>query len=254
MMKWISACLTAALLISIFPAGGVSAEETADLINRGNAFYRAGDYSPAIESYKKAGLENPDLYYNRGNAHFKNGELGLAVLYYIRASRIRPRDTDIRMNLDYARIVRRDRFEQDKEHWALKILKTPYGFLSINEHAALGVILFTLLSSTIAALMTVRQRKSRAILKNALVIIAIFLIAQSVLTGIKTYAEKSVKQGVLVDEEVNAFSAPSAGSEKVFVVHEGTEIRIERKENGFVLAVLPTGWTGWIDEKSIEEI
>ncbi|MEE8484723.1 MAG: hypothetical protein V3S46_09005 [Nitrospinota bacterium] len=263
-MKRLAPCLFLAVLVTIpamavfAPGGYAFAQSPADYMNRGNAAYRAGDYGLAIELYKTAGVENAGLFYNRANAHFKKGEIGLAIVYYIRAQRIMPRDTDIRSNLDYARKVRADRLETEKEPWALAAAVVPYRMLSMNEHAFAALFLFTFLLALLAfnagSLKENVKVNAPLKIKGAAIVVAVLLCAQVAVTGMKTYNEKGVAHAVAMVDETTAFSAPSTDSDKVFKLHEGIEMIRKRGENGFALIVLPTGWTGWIPEEALEII
>ncbi len=260
-MKRMAPRLLLAVLASMAafaPGGDAFAQSPADYMNRGNAAYRAGDYGLAIELYKNAGVENASLFYNRANAHFKKGEIGLAIVYYIRAQRIKPRDKDIRSNLEYARKVRADRMETEKEHWALAAAAVPYRALSMNEHAFAELFLLTLLLALLAfnagSLKENVKENTRLKTKGAAIVVAVLLCAQAAVTGVKTYNEKVVAHAVATAGETTAFSAPSSDSDKVFELHEGIEMVRKRGENGFALIVLPTGWTGWISEKALEVI
>ncbi|MFA6004250.1 MAG: tetratricopeptide repeat protein [Elusimicrobiota bacterium] len=76
-----------------------------DALSEGQRLYDAGDYKAAAGWYGQAVARerrNADLHYNLGNALFKDGRTGPAIASYQRAFSIRPRDPDIRQNLDFA--------------------------------------------------------------------------------------------------------------------------------------------------------
>ena len=103
--------MVAALLVMVSLARTQATETPAQLFERGNAAYEAGDYGAAVEDYEKvagAGVIAADLFYNLGNAYFKQGDLGRAVLWFERARRLAPRDADVRDNLDLTRSLLRD--------------------------------------------------------------------------------------------------------------------------------------------------
>ncbi len=244
----------AAWLFFLFPADYCRAEDPSEYMNKGNAAYRAGNWELAVDFYAKAGLSNADLFYNRANAHFKKGEIGQAILYYNRALRINPRDEDVEANLEYARFLRTDKIKPPEVSWPLRLITTPYRNLSLNEHAVFSLALFTVLILLLSILINLHEGTARAKLKNAAAVVFACLSIQIFITGLKTWSENAVARGVVVEESVSAFSAPSPGSEKIFELHDGVELRLNRMENGFVLATLPSGWNGWIPVSSVKKI
>lgn len=71
-----------------------------------NQYLEKGELKGAADIYRSLiaqGFESAELYYNLGNLHYRNGERGKAVLWYERALRLSPRDTDIQFNLSLAR-------------------------------------------------------------------------------------------------------------------------------------------------------
>lgn len=249
--------LLAVALFFLFPADYCHAADPAEYMNKGNRAYRAGSWELAVDFYAKAGVSNADLFYNRGNAHLKKGEIGQAILYYNRALRIKPRDEDILANLEYARFLRTDKIKPPDVSWQIRLITAPYRNLSVNEHALLSLALFTvliLLFSILASLPEGTSREKLKKLKNATAVVLICLSIQIFATGLKTWSESAVARGVVVEKRVSAFSAPSPDSEKIFELHDGVELRLDRMENGFVLAGLPSGWSGWIAFSSLEKI
>jgi tetratricopeptide (TPR) repeat protein len=235
-------------------AGNGLAKTDAEKMNEGNAAYRAGNWSLAIEIYSRISVNNAGLFYNLANAHFKNGETGKAIVYYNRALKINPRDDEIRANLEYARLTRTDKTEIKKQTLLMKIIETPFRTLSMNEHAVLAILFFTLLLGLLFGIAGLPEGKTRARLKNAAAAATILLVVQATVTGIKTYSENAIRYGVVTTKMAVALSSPSAGSERVFELHDGAEVVLGRAENGFIFVKLPTGWTGWLPENSIEKI
>jgi Ca-activated chloride channel family protein len=61
-----------------------AAEEFNDKIWKGNAYYKAGEYSKAIEAYESASKNSDNILrtYNLANAYAMNGEIETAILLY----------------------------------------------------------------------------------------------------------------------------------------------------------------------------
>lgn len=100
------------IAIVFFSLAGIAIaedEKPADpnkLFYSANSSYEKREYSKAIEEYNKIldlGIDSGPLYYNMGNSYFKSGKLGMAILYYAKARRLMPYDSDLKANLNYAR-------------------------------------------------------------------------------------------------------------------------------------------------------
>lgn len=86
------------LLVCSFPFLAFSqAKEASD-------FYANGEYEKAANAYLSiANSEgtSASLYFDLGNCYAQTGNLGNAILYYSRASRLDPRNKEIKNNLNY---------------------------------------------------------------------------------------------------------------------------------------------------------
>ncbi|MCX5796350.1 MAG: tetratricopeptide repeat protein [Elusimicrobia bacterium] len=102
----LAAAVLAAPLWAAAPAapGGPASPESPPR-SEGQRLYDLGDYQGAADWYLQAVRAEPrnaGLHYDLGNSLFKSGKTGRAIAAYERAFLIRPRDADIRQNLDYA--------------------------------------------------------------------------------------------------------------------------------------------------------
>lgn len=89
--------------------GQVSADESSNpnqIFTQANQFFEKGNMQKAEEIYQSLisqGFESAELYYNLGNIQYRKGSRGKAILWYERAARLAPRDSDIQFNLSLAR-------------------------------------------------------------------------------------------------------------------------------------------------------
>jgi len=63
-----------------------------------------------------------------------------------------------------------------------------------------------------------------------------------------------VVRGVVMAPAVTARSAPQADATDLFVVHEGTTVRLWEAVEGWQRVTLPNGLTGFVPLESIERI
>jgi len=228
------------------------------LFDLGNRLYQEGRFDGALEAYQavlEGGFESADLYYNLANAHFKTGDLGRSILNYERALRSRPRDPDIRANLELARSLTADEVEPLPRFWVLSAISWwvnlfPRGWLVV-------LVGFSyLLGATGLCVVLLSRRPPRRRLGawvagggalGLLLLGATFLARAGILGG--------TEWGVILTEAVPVQSAPSDDDDlTLFHVHEGTRVRIDQNTDTWLEIVLEDGKVGWVPSGVLEII
>lgn len=228
------------------------------LWNEGVAAYSDGRWNDAAEAWEDiydAGIRGSELHYNLASAYFKLGETGKAILFYERALKEDPSDKDVRYNLEFARGMTQDRIE-DVPEFILKtwIKKANYLFSSdlwavlslLFFAAALALLLLFLLGSSIGA------RRTGFFTGIAALLIAVFCFA----AASSQRADASRKDAAIVMRPVSSVkSSPSSDSAKdLFILHEGTKVKILDEVGLWMNIELSDGRQGWIATKDIEII
>lgn len=225
---------------------------------RGNAAYTAGDHVIAIEAYEQASEEwtSFELEYNLGGAHYKAGNIGPCILHYQRARRLRPNDDDLNANLLLAQAAVTDRMEDMPE-----IDFTPIWRELISEERLRGwtaaSLLFWLIGfGLLSARFYTREigiRRTLGITGPVVLLAAVILGFLSKQTHHRIVAEDGA---VVMAPRVEVKSGPAVGLEQpnLFVLHEGTVIKLMRSEGDWVQIRLSNGNTGWVEAEAIEAI
>lgn len=224
------------------------------LYNEGNALYRQGQYQEAREKYlqvAEGGVRDPGVYYNLGNACFKAGRLGEAILWYERALRLAPRDPDIRANLRFA-----EQHKQDREPAQGGIGQWFLGIWLFPTLDALSLALsFSLLLVCGLGIWWLWNRQRAGALWWWLFLTSSSLGAlDGAWLGARLYGQAGVVEAVVTAAQTTARSAPDEAHTAVFVVHEGTRVRLERREGEWVLVRLGAGLGGWVPAAAVAVI
>ena len=238
----------AVFLVTAWSMGPVAAQEA--FFDEGNRRYQEGDYAGAVEFYERileSGLESGELHYNLGNAWFRLGELGPAILHYERARRIMPGDDDLEANLQLARSLTVDRVTPLPGFWLFRVASWWMDLLS--RPALLGVValawLVTMAALVVAVLgrgdaLLAWSRRAAAVGGVATLVFGLSLVARELEVGRPDAA-------VIMAEEAAVHSAPSEDEAlRIFTVHEGTKVRVERRSDAWVEIVLEDGKVGWV--------
>lgn len=248
-------------LLLLLPAQHASAQRTAaadSLWSAGVAAYTAGDWSAASAAWsalRGQGVESAELYYNLGNACFKQDDLAHAILNYERALKLDPSWADARFNLDFARSLVQDKIDAVPEFflaqwarrlcWLLPSDSWAVLFLLLLA-AALGCVLLFLLGSRTVA------RKSGFICGIVAAVLALICLD----FAIWQRSDYRRTDGAIVVRAVTTVqSSPGHDSAKdLFILHEGTKVKLLDEVGSWRNIELADGRQGWISSGDLEVI
>lgn len=236
---------------------GVSGSSLAATYNQANGLYAQGMYAEAIDVYDdliESGVTNGFLFYNLGNAYFKEGEIGKAILWYSRARRILPRDSDVSTNLEFARRVRPDKLGQTAQPTFLRAVKRVVFGLNLSELAFISFGLYLLAVISVVLFILARGLRVRRATGRSSVILGVALFLCMFWLGGRIYHENRNIECVVMVRQVDAMSGPDDNYTKVLSLHEGTEALVEEEREGWYLIKLPSGLGGWIPARAAELI
>ena len=253
------ASLLAVLMLFTLPVGMQAAPSYPDsLWHAGVEAYTQGDYASALkdwEDVRATGLISKELYYNLGNAYFKTGEIAPAILWYERAQRLDPSDADVRNNLEYARAATQDRIDEIPEIFFEQWGHAMCYLLPSNTWAALSLVMLAL---TVACALlfllgsTSGKRRLGFFAGIGCLILTYFTF---------DFAQWQRKEALAQDKAIvmrtvtSVKSSPSAeGAKDLFILHEGTSVRILDNVGGYTQIEIADGRQGWLPTADIEVI
>ena len=249
-----------ALLLMLLPFGlqAQSLSYPDSLWNAGVQAYSDGDYASALQDWEEvrsAGLMSRELYYNLGNAYFKDGQLAQSILWYERALRLDPSDDDVRYNLEYARSLAQDKIEEVPEIFFEQWGHAMCYLLPSNVWAVIGLVGFALLVACVLLYLlgsTPGRRKLGFFAAIAALIIA--LLGWDFAQWQRQEAQRQ-DMAIVMRPVSSVKSSPSeSGAKDLFILHEGTRVRILDNVSGFSNIELADGRQGWIPAKDLEVI
>ncbi len=261
MKKGISAAAAAPVIVLLLalPLGAQAAESYPDsLWTAGVEAYSAGQWAEALQDWSDVaatGLRSKELYYNLGNAYFKTGETAQAVLNYERALRLDPSDADVRYNLEFARNLTQDRIDEVPE-FILKTWMRKVGYqLSSDAWAVLSLVLLAVaLGLLLLFLLGPTAGWRRTGFFTGLAALLLALSAWGFARSQKADAERH-DTAIVLRPVTSVTSSPSADAAKsLFILHEGTKVRILDTVSGYTGIELADGRRGWIATADIEII
>jgi len=218
---------------------------------RANHLYGEGKYEEAAAFYehiRRGGWASASLYYNLGNAYFKEGDLGRAILNYRRAWNLSPRDPEINKNLQYARENLRDDVSVSSPGIIRRIKLLLVRQFPLGSWLRFSSAIYYLTALWVLAVMLIRplKRVSPTVLKTLLLILALGLIG-----SVLAYSYYRVPRAIILDPEVSIRYGPDEKDAVAFELHEGTEVSVIRKKDGWNQISLPDGKSGWLPSDSL---
>ncbi|MBN2426317.1 MAG: tetratricopeptide repeat protein [Calditrichaceae bacterium] len=243
-------------IIFIFSTGLASEWESA--FEEGNQLYRKGQYEQAIEVYEsiiKNGMESGELYYNLGNAYYKTNQIGEARLNYERAAQFLKNDEALKQNLELVKLQLVDQIIIPPKFILIQWWDQLLNVLSLNILTWITILLLFLVLTSSAVLLYLRTRRGRlGSLRMIQRIILIIFIIFLVLLLNKIYVFETEEFAIILKPSVTIHASPDSKGTEVFILHEGTKVRLMRGEENWYEIRLDDGKTGWLEKNNVEKI
>ena len=228
------------------------------LWNAANAAYAEGRWSDAAQDYlliSDSGMESAALYCNLGNAYFKDGNIPYAILYYERALKLDPSYSDARFNLELLNANIQDRIDPVPE----LILKTWIDKVCYMTDSDAWAVFFIIFFALFLGLMILFLKGSSVGMRRAgfFTGIGVLLLAASCLSFSLSQRKDYVRadKAIIVRPVTSVKSSPSGESSKdLFVLHEGTKVKLIDRVGSWDNIELADGRQGWIPSSDIEII
>ena len=222
-----------------------------------NQLYSNGEYSTAAKIYEQLlsqGQQHSSLYYNLGNAYYAQGDFGRAILNFQRASRLDPRDPDIRANLALARTQSATDYAQPSNPFEA-MASFSSSWLTLNETALITLVLWFLLGFLVFTYRQLPPGRMRTIALNGFFATLLIILVAGVSFGSRIYLERTKPEAVIIAEQVTINSSPADDSSTEFNLTSGTEVKLLEIRADWAKLGLPNDvFEGWIPLNTIETV
>jgi tetratricopeptide (TPR) repeat protein len=245
------------IFISLFAAESFSQKANLEKFNKGATFYNAGSYKEALQAWIEifnTGYHSANLNYNIGNAYFKLNDIPDAILFYERAYLLNPADENINYNLQIARTLTVDRFQEIPQLFFIKAYNFISLYISSNSWARLSIISF-ILSLLSLSFYIYSSRFRHKVIGFWFAVSLLILSAASLTFSVrnKSLVYNSHK-AIISSPLVSGKSSPDESGTDLFVLHEGTKVTIGDEVGDWYEIRLSDGNKGWIPVKSLNII
>ena len=234
----------------------VPSKDAATLWQEGLAAYSDNRYQDAISAWEEitvSGKEAPEVYCNIGDAYFKLANYPKAILNYERALKLDPSYSDARYNLDFAGGFVQDKIEAVPEFILKSLARKICYFLGSNAWAVLFLVLLALaLCMCLMFMLASSTGKRRTGFYSGIVLLLLSLCCLGFSVWQKHDYDKA--DSAIVMLPVSSVKSSPSGGKDLFIIHEGTKVKIIDSVGSWQNISLADGRQGWIDGSAIEII
>jgi tetratricopeptide (TPR) repeat protein len=245
------------LLLSCFSFETFSQEKASEKFAKGVVFFNAGSYKEALQVWNDVyatGYSSAGLDYNIGNAYFKLNNIPEAILFYERAYLLNPIDEDINYNLQIARSLIVDRFQEIPDLFFIKWYNFVSLLLSSYSWAKISIASFILCLLFLSLYIYSSKYRQKVIGFWLALILLVIAISSFALMGRNKFLVHDSHKAIITNPVVSGKSSPDNSGKDLFVLHEGTKVSIEDEVGEWVEIRLSDGNVGWITVNSLNII
>ena len=255
-MKYMKSKITTWLIVwlLVMTAKGVQAQDDPEsLFLTGNRAYTEGRYQEAVEGYLKIldqNLESGEVCFNLGNAYYKLGQIGPAMLYYEKARKYLEGDPGLEQNIKLAQLKIVDEIEEIPKLFFEEWWSVLTHMVSIRTMLWLTLACFTFLVALIIGLLL----KNYRILYRLVWTFSIVFVLLFTVTAGQIYEFETSRFGIILAQKISVQSEPGLSGTEVFILHEGTRVKVNREFNDWLEITIADGKTGWMQAVSLGTI
>jgi len=224
---------------------------------RGVENYKSARYNEALEEWLgiyNTGYISANLNYNIGNAYFKLSNVPGAVLFYERAYLLKPGDEDINYNLQIARTLVTDKFEEIPELFFIRWYDYLALSLTTNSWAKLSMTAFAVFVIALSIYLFSSKYNIKVAGFWIALVFLIISLSSITLSGRNKKLVYDSHKAIIFSSQVSGKSSPDASGTDLFVLHEGTKVTIEDEVGEWFEIRLSDGNKGWVPSGSLRKI
>ncbi|MGB4655313.1 MAG: tetratricopeptide repeat protein [Bacteroidales bacterium] len=222
-----------------------------------NSAYNLRQYDSAANLYAQiinSGYESAELYFNLGNTYYRLNNIPEAILYYEKSLQLNPRNKDAAFNLNIANEQIQDKVEKLPELFYVKWFNKLTTMFSINTFAILTLVFLVLSFIGVFVFLMAKTMNWRKVgFFSTLAFVVLF--TSSLLLGL-TQHKNLLKHdnAIIFTPTINVKSSPNDDSKDIFVLHEGTKVKLLDNLNDWYEIQLKDGNKGWLKKENFRVI
>jgi len=242
-------------LMLFFTAGRVfTQEERSEKFNKGGEYYTASNYQAALDEWLdiyNTGYRSAELHYNIGNAYFKLNNVPGAILFFERARLLKPGDSNINYNLQIAKTLVVDKFEEIPALFFVKWYDFLALMLQTNTWAVISIVTFLIFLILLSVYIYSRGYRTKVLGFWTAMVFLLISVSSLAFTVRNRNLVYNSNEAVIFSSTVTGKSSPDDSGTDLFVLHEGSKVTIEDNVGEWFEIKLSDGNKGWIPSNSL---
>lgn len=253
-MKTKTPILIIMLLMGVTLFNEVKAQKPEELLTKANQLYNENAYDSAAvvyESIINKGYSSATLYYNLGNTYYKLRNYPMAILYYEKSLKLDPNNEDTQHNIEIARSFISDKIEPVPDVFIKVWWDKLNNLFTIKTWSIITLVMSGFLLLCLFFYLTARSRVlKKSMFFTEITLIVLTILSFSISTKKSNYI-KSHNEGIIISPTITVKSSPSTTSVDLFVLHEGSKVKILDNTADWNKIKIANGSVGWLPASSI---
>lgn len=245
------------LVYILFLFCGSLIAQNQELFDQATKAYASGDYQSAIQDYEKIlanGEASAALYYNLANAHYKLNHIAPSIYYYEKALQLKPNDEDVLNNLAFAQKMTIDAIDTVPKTGFSEWMHQLISSFDADVWGWAAVCCSVLFAVFILAYYFASSSSRKRLFFGLAFLFFAFGIVSVVFANIRVNIQKNTQYGIIFSEEAPVNSEPNSRSDQVFLLHEGTKVKIIASFGDWFEIKLSDGKQGWLEKSDVRKL
>lgn len=230
------------------------AQNPEESLRKANSLYNENAFDSALVVYKdivEQGYSSATLYYNIGNTYYKLRNYPLAIYYYEKSLKLDPNNDDTKHNIEIAQLFLTDKIEAVPELFIKTWWNNFSNTFTLNTWSIITLVLIGLLLTCIFFYITAKTRGLKKSMFFTGILLIVLTICSFSISAKKHNYISTNNEGIVIIPTITIKSSPSNSSVDLFVLHEGSKVKIFDNTDGWEKIKIANGSIGWLPASSI---
>lgn len=237
------------MVLIVFTSIGRLSAADESVFAKANQAYGEARFQEAAEGYEslvRAGEWSANLFYNLGNAYYRLGDFGPAILNYQRALALEPRHPEAQANLQLAQDEARAL--ELRQDWIER-----YASVATVKQYSIAAAIACWFAVFLAADLILSRRRSAG--RMALITLSLVVGGLSVFAIVTLEkGVRGKRLAIVTGKNIEARFATADNAKSILVLPAGSEIKILSERGDWVYAALPNDQRGWIPATAAQRV
>jgi tetratricopeptide (TPR) repeat protein len=245
------------LIFLLLSAAQLQAEEpdVYNLFKEANTLYAESNFFEAEQNYRQildAGYSAPELYYNLANACYRQQKYTDAIYYYEKAALLKPRDKDIRHNLEFAKLSIHKQIQETSDLFFVRIYKNIVNSCSADCWAKISIAAFIISLALILFYLFSRVRRQKIISFTFATVFLAGSLISFIFSSKRLNLETGNSQAIIYTEAVPLRSSPNETATILIRISAGHKVGIQEYSGDWAEVELGNGQIGWLEKEAFK--